>query len=79
MVVKWLLEGYNNHWRKPKKMGEEPPLDNNQLNNHSNKHEYHLKYHGVFWGWLFGNVFGHPKNLLDFKRPIRRSCGLGIF
>ena len=35
-----------------------------------------------FWvlcDWLRRDVFGHPKNLLDFKRPITRCGPLSIF
>lgn len=33
----------------------------------------------VLWSRLCRDVFGHPKNLLDFKRPITRCGGLSIF
>lgn len=33
----------------------------------------------VLWNRLCRDVFGHPKNLLDFKRPITRCGCLSIF
>ncbi len=64
--------------------GEEPEPGeglNRKITKKIEKYEYKLDITslGLLWRWLFRDVFGHPKNLLDFKRPIKRSGPLSIF
>lgn len=33
----------------------------------------------LIFGWIRGDVPRHPKNVLDFKRPITRCGPLSIF
>ena len=66
---------------------DEPPSGGNTHNYHLN---LNTKRHDgivssiiaaafVLWSGFFGDVFGHPKDLLDFKRPIVRSGPLSVF
>lgn len=58
--------------------GGEPPSTNPEKKPGSN-YEHNITGNHVLWGRLCRDVFGHPKNLLDFKRPIARSGPLSVF
>lgn len=63
---------------------DEPPLTARpkNLKNTSIKpkqYERAFEYIAILWRWFFGDVFGHPKDLLDFQRPIVRCGPLSVF
>jgi hypothetical protein len=62
------------------KQEDDPPSGKNSLNKLiQNQYERAFKYITVLWRWLFGDVFSHPKNVLDFQRPVVRSGCLSVF
>lgn len=58
--------------------GGEPP-STNPVKKPGTNYDYTITGTNVLRRRLFGDVFGHPKNLLDFKRPITLSGPLGVF
>jgi len=58
--------------------GGEPPSTNPRKTSGSN-YDHNITGTHVLWRRLCRDVFGHPKNLLDFKRPITRCGCLSIF
>ena len=59
-------------------LGGEPP-STNSVKMPSTNYDHTITSTNVLWRRLCRDVFGHPKNLLDFKRPITRCGGLSIF
>lgn len=58
--------------------GGEPPSTNPKKASGTNYGNTITGNH-VLWRRLCRDVFGHPKNLLDFKRPITLSGPLSVF
>lgn len=59
--------------------GGEPPSTNPGKKGPGTNYDHTITGTHVLWRRLCRDVFGHPKNLLDFKRPITLSGPLSIF